>query len=123
MDVMVKNRRMYADSVGTVRAIHRHIELCTGLKPSNQRPYRVGPKRRATIDSRLQTRLVARVIDTAQSEWDIPVLHDPKKRYQVYFQGLDASTIPNMHPLPQIKDCISRLGDYFAFSALDAFLN
>jgi len=100
-------------------------EINTGNhRPMKMRPHRMSPAEREAEREEI-TKLLARgAIRESKSEWGFPVLMVPKKdgtlRFCIDYRGLNAITVKDSYPLPDVKDCLATLTGMRYFSTLDA---
>jgi hypothetical protein len=82
------------------------IELQPGIAPISKRPYRMPPKELAELKKQLQELLDKGYIHPSSSPWGCPTLFVKKKdgslRLCVDYRPLNAVTIKNKHPLPEL---------------------
>jgi len=88
------------------REVEFAIELIPGTTPISRRPYQLPPNKLAELKTQLKELLDKGFIRPSSSEWGCPVLFVKKKdqslRMCVDYRPLNAVTIMNKYPLPQI---------------------
>jgi transposase InsO family protein len=106
--------------------IQHHIP--TGdAKPIYQRPYRTPHHQKPLIEKFVREQLEAGIIKPSESPWSSPIVIVPKKssdgkpkyRFCVDFRRLNAVTIPDVYPIPNIADTLDHLGGCTYFTTLD----
>lgn len=106
--------------------IQHHIP--TGdAKPIYQRPYRTPHHQKPLIENFVREQLEAGIIKPSESPWSSPIVIVPKKssdgkpkyRFCVDFRKLNAVTIPDVYPIPNISDTLDHLGGCTYFTTLD----
>jgi hypothetical protein len=99
------------------------IELQPGTAPISKRPYRMPPKELAELKTQLQELLDKGYIHPSSSPWGCPALFVKKKdgslRICVDYRPLNAVTIKNKYPLPQIDVLFDQLAGAKVFSKID----
>ena len=109
-------------AVGVTSAIAPMRIITTG-KPIAQRPYRAPLTKRHVIEEEITEMLRDGVIEPSQSPWASPVLLVPKRdgstRFCVDYRRLNAVTVRDQYPLPQIQDIFDAMGGSSIFSTLD----
>jgi hypothetical protein len=99
------------------------IELQPGTAPISKRPYRMPPKELAQLKNQLQELLDKGYICLSSSLWGCPALFVKKKdgslRLCVDYRPLNAVTIKNKYPLPQIDVLFDQLAGARVFSEID----
>jgi hypothetical protein len=99
------------------------IELQPGTAPISKRPYRMPPKELAELKNQLQELLDKGYIRPSSSPWGCPALFVKKKdgslRLCVDYRPLNAITIKNKYPLPQIDVLFYQLAGAKVFSKID----
>lgn len=91
--------------------------------PLRQRPYRVSPTERRTIEDHVTDMLQRGVIRPSKSPWASPVVLVKKKdgsiRFCVDYRRLNTITRKDVYPLPRIDDALDCLQGAEFFSSLD----
>jgi hypothetical protein len=99
------------------------IELQPGTAPISKRPYRMPPKELAELKNQLQELLDKGYIRLSSSPWGCPALFVKKKdgslRLCVDYRPLNAVTIKNKYPLPQIDVLFDQLAGAKVFYKID----
>jgi hypothetical protein len=105
------------------RNIEFAIELQPGTTPIYRRPYRMPPNELAELKKQLQELLDKGYIHPSTSPWSCPALFVKKKdrslRMCVDYRPLNAITIKNKYPLPQIDILFDQLVGAKVFSKID----
>ena len=98
-------------------------ELQLSTAPVSKRPYRMPPKELAELKIQLQEPLDKGFIRPSASPWGCPALFVKKKddslRLCVDYRPLNAVTIKNKYPLPQIDVLFDQLTGAKVFSKID----
>jgi hypothetical protein len=100
------------------------IKLIPGTPPISKRPYRMPPNELAELKKQLQDLLNKALIHPSSSEWGCPALFMKKKkdnslRMCMDYRPLNAVTIKNKYPLPQIDILFDQLSKAKVFSKID----
>ena len=124
LNMLAPHKDMWSGDLRKIRVTEHNIDLKPGTRPLHQHPYRAGPESRKVLEDHINVQLAADVIGPAQSQWDSTVLQAPKKdgtlRFCADFWRLNALTIPDTYPLPQMEDCLDILGEARLFTTLEA---
>lgn len=106
----------------------KHEIRTTDEIPVYSRNYRYPEIYRKEVDKQIQDMLNQKIIQPSHSPWNSPVWIVPKKpdasnkpkfRLVIDFRGLNAKTIDDKFPLPNITDILDKLGRSQYFSTLD----
>ena len=118
-----KYAHMCDGSLAEISTTDHRIDLTPGAKPVRSAPYRAGPKARKAESEEVERMPRAGFIEPAQSEWASPVVLVPKPdgtlRFCVDYRRLNAITVRDKYPLPQMDECIDSLGEANVFTPLD----
>ena len=92
--------------------------------PIAQRAYRAPLSKRFAIDQEIDNMLQSGTIRPSVSPWASPVLLVPKKnstemRFCVDYRKLNAATVKDRHPIPNIQELFDSLSGATIFSTLD----
>jgi len=96
--------------------------------PINKKPYRVPQTQRQLVQDLVQEQLDKGVIKPSISPWSAPVVIVPKKagpdgvvtyRMCIDYRELNACTVPEVYPLPDIHETLDKLGGSKYFTGLD----
>lgn len=105
------------------------IDLLPDAKPIKKRPYKLAHKYKDIVKKEIYNMLKASIIYLVdQSEWDIPVViqpkkHDPKNlRVCVVFRWLNKVTLINPFPTPFVDEIINEVAGHECYSLIDGFL-
>jgi hypothetical protein len=107
--------------------IQHHISTGSA-KPIYQKPYRTPHHQKPLVENFVREQLEAGIIEPSESPWSSPVVIVPKKstdgmgpkyRFCVDFRRLNAVTIPDVYPIPNIVDTLDHLGGCTYFTTLD----
>jgi hypothetical protein len=106
------------------RDVEFAIELIPRTTPISRRSYRMPPNELAELKKQLQDLLKKGLIRPSSSEWRCPALFVKKKkdnslRMCVDYRPLNAVTIKNKYPLPQIDILFDQLSKAKVFSKID----
>lgn len=99
---------------------YHYIET-TGT-PVYQRPYRIPPKDLVEVKKEYQEMNRVGIVRPSNSAWASPLVivsRNGKKRYCGNFRRLNAQTIPDRYPVPNITDCSNQLYGKKLFSKID----
>ena len=85
--------------------------------------YRLTPKERAELEEQINKMIAKGWIRPSTSSWGAPVLFAPKSdgglRMCIDYRMLNASTVRNAYPLPNIQDALDGFSGATVFSTLD----
>ena len=105
------------------RNVEFAIELQPRTAPISRRPYRMPPNELAELKKQLQELLDKSYIHPSTSSWGCPALFVKKKdqslRMCVDYRPLNAVTIKNKYPLPQIDILFDQLVGAKVFSKIN----
>lgn len=92
-------------------------------QPIKQHTYRVNPQKRKQLQQEVKYMLDIGLIEPSHSAWSLPCVLVPKRdgsvRFCIDFWKVNAVTKPDAYPLPQIEDCIDRVGQSIYISTFD----
>jgi hypothetical protein len=105
------------------RDVEFAIELIPGTPPISRRPYWMPPNELAELKKQLQDLLNKGLIHPSSSKWGCPALFvkknkDNSLRMCVDYRPLNAVTIKNKYPLPQIDILFDQLSKAKVFSKI-----
>ncbi len=113
-----QHQAMWSGHLGAVTATEHRIVL-QGRDLVDRR--HTGPD--IPYQGRNRTHAHAGRIEPSMSEWTSPVVivhkHDGSARFCVDYRKLNASTIRDFYPIPQMDDCIDSLEEAKIFTTLD----
>jgi hypothetical protein len=106
------------------REVEFAIELILRTPPISRKPYRMPPNELAELKKQFQDLLTKGLIHPSSSKWGCPTLFVKKKkdnslRMCVDYRPLNAVTIKNKYPLPQIDILFDQLSKAKVFSKID----
>ena len=110
------------DDYGRTTLVEHEIHTTPGpaIKCKN-RP--INPRLEDNLKQQLQHWLDQDVVEPSSSPWSFPLLAVPKKngkiRWCCDYRGLNARTIKDAFPLPNIEDNLARLANSTIFSGID----
>ena len=100
------------------------INLRNEAKPVRQANRPLHPLIKAELRNHLDTLLEEGVISASNSPWASPIVPVKKKdgsyRFCVDFRKVNANTIADNYPLPNIEEILMRMGGAKFFSSIDA---
>src|SRR5699024_2147474 len=108
---------------GVARGYHHQID--TGMSPPIHCALRrVSPQQREVVRREVEKLLACGAIRASTSPWASAVVLVPKKdgttRFCVDYRAVNAVTVKDVHPLPNIADMLAALDGARYFTALDA---
>lgn len=105
------------------RFTEHRIELELGATPASRGVYRMSPTELEELKKQLNKLVENGFIRPSESPWGAPVLFIPKKdgsfRMCVDYRALNALTIKNSYPLPNIDDLMNQVHGAKIFSKID----
>jgi hypothetical protein len=116
------------DKLSSTGAAQHSISIEPGTEPINTRPYRLPEAQKEEVKKQVQKLLQEGIIEESSSPWNSPILVVPKKtgvsgqqkfRLVVDYRKLNAKTVGNAYPLPDITEILDQLGQAKYFSCLD----
>jgi hypothetical protein len=97
--------------------------ITTHSPPIKQKAYRLPLNKRKVVENCIDEMLEANIIRPSSSPWASPITLVDKKdggtRFCVDYRQLNAVTIKDAHPLPNIQDIFDQLAGGKVFSTLD----
>jgi hypothetical protein len=110
-----------------VTALTSHRINTGNAPPVYRRPYRVPHHLKPVVESSVNEQLEAGIIVHSESPWASPIVVVPKKsadgkpayRFCVDFRALNAVTVPDVYPIPNVVESLDYLGNSRFFSTLD----
>ena len=125
LQLLKRYRDIFAFSpseLGRTSVIQHDIDVGDST-PIRQRPYRVSPDTRETINTHVSDMLSQGIITASNSPWASPVVLVKKKdgstRFCVDYRKLNGVTRKDSYPLPRIDDILDKLHGTAYFSTLD----
>ena len=117
--MLQKHEAMWNGKLGNIKAPPHRIESKDGTKPVHAHPYRAGPHARKAEEEEVQRLLEADLSEPSQSEWASPVVLVTKPydslRSFIDYRKLNAGTVKETYPLPQMDECLDSVGDATIF--------
>ena len=110
---------------GLTRLLKFHIEVQKGAQPVHARVRPLNPVQEAGLKQQLDDWMKAGVIEKAMSPWAAAVVPCKKKgttklRFAMDYRQLNAQTVKDAFPLPNIEANLHKLTGSSVFSCLDA---
>ena len=109
--------------IGCYNSVEHEIELEEGAVPHNEGARRMKPRKLEACRAEVEMLLEYDMIELSQSPWACGVVMAKKKggqfRFCCDFRNLNALTIKDAYPIPQIDESLSKLGDAKIFTTLD----
>ena len=103
--------------------IAKPCQIITEGPPVKQKPYRQALTKRHIVNEEIDKLLEAGVIRPSSSPYASPITLQGKKdggiRFCVHWRKLNAMTVKDAYPLPNIQDIFDTLGGSVYFSTLD----
>lgn len=125
IETLTEYRHCFASStneLGCSKLVQMNITLTTA-QPVHHRPYRLAHSEQAVVKSKVAELLDAGIIKESESNYASPVILVKKKtggsRLCVDYRSLNAITVRDRFPLPNIDDQVSKLAGKSRFSSLD----
>lgn len=100
-----------------------HVRTRDGQTPIAVPTYSASPAKRAIIDAQIKSWFELDVIEKSISPWAAPVVivyRNGKPRFCVDYLKLNATTIPDEHPIPRQGEIIQALSGATILSSIDA---
>ena len=136
VDLDVENAQQLSDLIDRYPDVFANSDLNLGstdlvecnintgdTAPIKQRPYRTPFLQRSVVEDHLTKLLAANIIRPSVSPWASPIVIVGKKdkttRMCIDFRKVNACSVPNCYPLPQIDDILASLGGAKYFSKMD----
>ena len=112
------------EPLGKTDAVRHAIHLLPGSSPTYVPAYRIPHSRRTLIDDAVRTMLDEGIIEETSSPFSAPLFLVPKRhgewRVVVDFRRLNSITVPDRHPMPNLRDLLQSIGhSNSVFSTLD----
>lgn len=105
------------------RSVEMTIELAPNFSPRRRSPYRLTPRELECLKERLTAYLEHGIISPSQSPFSAPILFAKKAdgglRLCVDYRELNAATVKDTYPLPNMEELLDELGDFDLHSTLD----
>lgn len=100
--------------VPTQTTVPRHDIYVKDAWPIKQYPYRVNPVKVIMMKKEAMYLLQHGLAMTSSSSWSSPCLLEAKSddspRFVTDYPKVNAITVPDSYPLPQIEDCVDNFG-------------
>lgn len=106
----------------------KHSIKTTDEQPVYTKTYRYPFVHKKEVESQIRKMLDQNIIRPSNSPWSAPIWVVPKKvdasgkqkwRVVIDFRGVNAKTLPDRYPLPNITDLLDKLGKCQYFTTLD----
>ena len=111
-------------AIGKTDLVEMEIKLVPGAKPKKAGCRPLNPHQRADLKKRVQLWLDEDVVEESESPWASAMVPARKKggeiRWAVDYRALNAVTIKDAYPLPNISENLDRMQGSRVFSTLDA---
>ena len=116
------------DKLSSTSATQHSISIEPGTEPINTRPYRLPETQKEEVKRQVLKLLQEGIIEESSFPWNSLILVIPKKvgasgqpklRLVVDYRKLNAKTVGNPYPLPDITEILDQLGQAKYFSCLD----
>ena len=111
------------DGLPPDRGVDHTIPLTDQTRTPFRHPYRLSPLEMAEAKSQIRDLLQKGFIQPSQSPFGAPILFVQKKdgslRMCIDYRALNAITLRNRYPLPNISDLLDRFAGAKVFSSLD----
>ena len=99
------------------------MKIVTDSPPIRTKPYRLPLLKRKIVENEIEKMLKQGVIRPSQSPWSSPITLVPKKcgewRLCIDYRKLNAVTVKDSYPIPNIQDLLDSLQGSKIFSTLD----
>lgn len=119
--VVSRNISLMGKELGCTNQVE-HV-IVTNSPPIKQRYYRVNPLVQEQIDRELDEMLKLGIVEPSSSPWSSPILlvkkRDGSFRFCVDYRKLNAVTVRDSYPLPQVSDILDKLRHAKYISSLD----
>ncbi len=125
-DILSRYKHLFLTSnsdIGCCKVYKQEIFLRHDAPYFHESPRRTSPEKRAAIDVQVRNLLEMGLIEECRSPYASGVVlvkkHDGRDRFCVDYRKLNAHTIPDRYPIPDVKETIDKIGDARYFSTLD----
>ncbi len=113
----------FEGDIGRTDWIEHEIVLEPGATYFRESPRRMTPEKRAIVDKQVKEMLENGIIERCASPYASGVVlvkkPDGRDRFCVDFRKLNAITVKDAYPIPNIQETIEKIGDAKYFSTLD----
>ena len=104
---------LFPDVPGKTIFTFHDVDIGNAL-PVKQHPYRINPVKLTYMRNEVEYMLQNGIIEPSQSQWSSPCVLVPKSdgiyRFCTDFRKVNSVTKTDSYPIPQIDDCIDRIG-------------
>ena len=125
-DLVNRFSRVFAQDssdFGRITGVQHEIRLLPNTQPFRRQPFRMSAPRETIMRKHIEDMLKAGIIRPSRSPYSCPAFLVPKGHNEwrpvVDFRTLNAVTIPQHNPLPNIRDLIDKLTGSNVFTTLD----
>lgn len=99
--ILELHEKMCSGHLGEINVLAHRIKLKPGTRPPRQHPYSAGTLRRELIEENVNKMLAAKDIELVQSNWETPIVIEPKKDgttlFCVDYRKLNEVTVPDSY--------------------------
>ena len=112
------------ETFGQTKIVEHQIDLKEGTKPIRLKDRKTSPNLLPSLKEQLNNWTSQQVIERSRSPWAFPLVPVKKKgtdkiRWCVDYRALNAQTVGDSYPLPNIQDLLNRIGKKSIFSGID----
>ena len=122
-DVIWKHKKLFSTQLGKTDLIEHRIELLPGTQPVRCKPRPVSEEKRRIIAEKVDKMRKWGVCEQANSPWGAAVVLSLKPdldwRFCLDFRGLNAVTVRDVYPMPNMEQVLSSLHGAKYMSSLD----
>lgn len=121
-DLLQQFKPTFSTTPGLTKLMSMSIDM-GGNKPTNIPPYRIPVRWRQKLEGEIQQLLDLGMIRASRSAWAAPVVcvakTDGSLRMCVDYRALNATTAPDMYPMPRIEEMLNRVAPAKFITTLD----
>jgi hypothetical protein len=116
------------ETLSSASVVKHAIRLEPGTEPVNARPYRLPESQKLEVRRQVEELKRGGIITESSSPWNSPLLIVPKKadatgekrwRMVIDYRKLNAKTVEDAYPLPDVTEILDQLGQSKYFSCID----